>query len=68
MIEFGKKVRTLRKEKKISIIELSKSIGYSKSIINYWENGKKEPTFSAIVSLCKFFDVSADYLLGLSDY
>ena len=32
-----------------------------------WEQGLAEPSISAIKRLCKFFDVSADYLLGIDD-
>ena len=68
MKDFGSKIRQLRKEKQISIIQMANDISYSKSIINYWETNKKEPTISALYVLCKYFDVTADYLLGLTDY
>jgi len=32
-----------------------------------YENGEREPSASIIVALAKFFRVSTDYLLGLSD-
>lgn len=32
-----------------------------------YENGEREPSASIIVALAKFFGVSTDYLLGLSD-
>ena len=32
-----------------------------------WEQGRTEPDIKTIVKLCKIFDVSADYLLGLED-
>ncbi|HCU55897.1 MAG TPA: hypothetical protein DIC18_01020 [Clostridiales bacterium] len=35
--------------------------------MSYWENAKQEPTASAIVKLAGYFDVSTDYLLGVSD-
>ena len=31
-------------------------------------NGKQEPSASAIFKLANFFEVSADYLIGLKDY
>lgn len=36
------------------------------SIGNY-ERGDREPVYSTVIGLAKFFDVSTDYLLGLSD-
>jgi transcriptional regulator with XRE-family HTH domain len=32
-----------------------------------YELGKAQPRPDVLVALCKYFDVSADYLLGLSD-
>lgn len=61
---FGKRLKELRKEKGISVIELSKKINYSKSVIFYWQSDEREPSISALKALCDFFDVSADYFLG----
>lgn len=66
-LNFGEKLSELRKDKGLSVIELSKEIGFSKSVIYFWENGQREPTANAILVLSKFFNVSADYLLGLED-
>ncbi len=67
MESFGERLKELRKEKNLTIMELSKEINYSKSIIGYWEQNKKEPTMSAIKTLCDYFNVSADYLICLKD-
>ena len=32
-----------------------------------WEQGRTEPSISALQSLCAVLDVSADYLLGFED-
>ena len=42
-------------------------MGYNQSMISFWENGVNEPTESAIRKVALFFDVPADYLLGLKD-
>lgn len=68
MNNFGKKIKELREEKGISQFELSQKIGYSKTIIYYWEKEEREPTLTAIITLCDYFNVSADYLLGRKDY
>lgn len=33
-----------------------------------YEHGTREPSFAMLKQLCEFYDVSADYLLGLSEY
>ncbi len=64
MTEFGEKLKELRTEKGISQKKLSLEIDYAQSVICDWENGKAEPTASAIVVISDYFNVSCDYLLG----
>ncbi len=61
------RLKELRTEKNISQMQLSMATGLSQSAIARWELGKSEPTASAIVILSKYFNESADYLLGLED-
>lgn len=68
MSEFSERLKELRKDAGISIVELAKGIEYSKSIISYWENGVKEPSLTAIVKLAQYFHVTSDYLIGLKEY
>lgn len=65
--KFGENLRMLRLDKKIGQNELAKVLGLSNASISYWENGKQEPSASAIFKLAQFFDVSIDFLLGLED-
>lgn len=48
-------------------MELSKKVDISQPSIARYELNKTEPKASDIVKLAKFFDVSTDYLLGLSE-
>lgn len=64
---FGEKLKEMRTERDLSQMELARKTGISQSAIAKWELGKTEPTASAIITLARFFDESADYLLGLKD-
>ena len=64
---FCQRLKELRTEKRISQPELAKLVGVSKGMISFWENAINEPTISNLIKLCKIFDVSSDYLLGLED-
>lgn len=64
---FAERLKELREEKNLTFKELAVQTGLSKSALCFWENGKRTPNAEAIVTLAKFFKVSADYLLGLSD-
>lgn len=63
----GERLKTLRTEKNMGQNLLAKELDISNASISYWETGKQEPTAQAIFKLAKYFNVSADYILGLSD-
>ena len=46
---------------------IGKEIGLSSGIISKWKNGGI-PNGETLIKLAKYFDVSVDYLLGLSPY
>ena len=46
---------------------LGKEIGCSKTSLSEWQNGKKYPNSEQLVKLARYFNVTADYLLGLTD-
>ena len=48
-------------------MQLARLLNMSQSAVAKWELGKTEPTASAIILLAKFFNESADFLLGLID-
>ncbi len=67
-MEFKDVIRGLRLEKGLTQEEFAKELHVSMSTINKWENGKKKPSYDTIVFLCKYFNISADILLGLKEY
>ena len=64
---FGERLKELRKAKGITTIELAKQLQTSNSIISLWENNKRVATIDNLYKIARFFDVSADYLIGLED-
>lgn len=62
----GDKIKELRKKSKITQAELSDSINIGQSTLANFENGKRTIPIDIIIQLAQFFNVSADYLLGLS--
>lgn len=62
---YGAKIRTLRKQKKLTQAELAEKINVHETTIRRWElerNGK--PNISEIEKLSEFFNVSPGYLLN----
>jgi transcriptional regulator with XRE-family HTH domain/predicted transcriptional regulator len=62
---FGLKVRHLRMDKNISLVDLSKETGISVSYLNEIEKGKKYPKGDKIIDLAKTLGVSYDWLVSL---
>lgn len=52
----------------VNFTELAKYCGIAKSNISNWRKGVSVPSLDVFTSVCRFLNVSADYLLGLSDY
>ncbi|MCI8499420.1 MAG: helix-turn-helix transcriptional regulator [Clostridia bacterium] len=67
MDKFIERLKELRAEKKLTQSQLAKETGLSQSAIALWENGQRIPNALAIITLCKYFQVSSDFLLGVSD-
>ena len=63
-LSFGEKIRLLREEQELNQTALGNAVNMTQRKISYLENGKYEPSLGDITALCRFFNVSADYLLG----
>ena len=61
------RIKELRNERALSLEKMSELTKISKSAISRWENGNADIASDYLIVLCKFFGVSADYLLGLED-
>jgi len=64
---FGNLLKELRTERCMSQKKTAEELGYAQSTYCDWENGKIEPTLSALKKICLYFNVSADELLGLEN-
>ena len=64
-MDSGEKLRRLRESRGLTQSALAGAVHMTQRKISYLECGKYEPGLSDLVSLCCFFKVSADELLGL---
>lgn len=64
---FCERFKELRKDTNLSTIELGKILKVSNSTITRWENGNIIPSIEHLYNIAKYFNISADYLLGLED-
>ena len=63
----GQKIKELRIERGLRLKDVAEAMDLTLRAICHYEAGTREPSLATVVKLCKFFDVSADYLLGLTD-
>ena len=64
---FSTRVKELREKAGLSMDQLAKQLGITKSRVNMWENNGTVPRMNVLVELAKFFNVTTDYLLGNDD-
>ena len=64
---FCDRIKELRLDQKLTQKELAKKLNTSNSSDCDWEKGRSQPDLQTLVNIATLFDVSTDYLLGLSD-
>ncbi len=67
MNKLSERLKELRIAAGLTQQELSIVFFVNQRTVSNWENGKREPDLVTFVKIAKFFEVSADYLLGLED-
>ena len=66
-LTLGEKVRNLREDADLNQTQLGAALGMTQRKVSYIECGKYEPSIDDIVAVCRYFKITSDYLLGLSE-
>ncbi len=66
-MEFGIRLKNIRKNHNSTQKQVACAIGVSERNYQDWEYGNTKPTFDALIALADYFEVSLDYLVGRSD-
>lgn len=74
MVNIGEKLKELRKERELTldmlVADLNQTypdIKINKSMISRWERGENDPSLEYAKVISMYFNVSLDYLIGLTD-
>ena len=67
MRTYIKRIRDLREDHDKTQQEIADALGTSQTMYARYERGANELPLHHLVTLCKYYGVSADYVLGLSD-
>ena len=63
---FAKQLKALREDKGLSQSVMARELNIPPATYANWEQGRALPSLGQIPFLAEFFNVSADYLLGIS--
>lgn len=64
---FSKRLAALMKERNITQEELAHELGIKRQTVSLYKNGQSTPDAAQLKNIATFFDVSADWLLGLTN-
>ena len=67
LVDFGRKLKALRKQAGLTQQQLAAQLGVTKSVVSFYELQARSPSPDVLVRLAQIFHVSTDYLLGLDN-
>lgn len=67
MTKFAVQIKTFRKSLNLTQKAFAEKINITERAYQYYESGAREPNLETLCKIAQNFNVSADYLLGLSD-
>ena len=66
-MDYRTRMRALREDRDLRQMDVAKVINKSQQGYSHIEDGRAELKIDDLVKLCKFYGVSADYFIGLSE-
>ena len=66
-MDYRERLRQMREDQDLTQAEVGKLIQKSQQGYNHIETGRAELKIDDLITLCKFYKVSADYIVGLSN-
>ena len=67
MANYRERIKSLREDCDLTQAQLGKLLNKSQQGYSHIESGRAELKIDDLAKLCKFYNVSADYLIGLVD-
>lgn len=68
IVKFPQRLKELRTDLELKQAELAEILAVDQRSISNWEKGVREPDFAMLIKIARFFEVSTDFLVGLTDY
>lgn len=67
-IFLGQRLKELREEKGLTQKQLAEKLGINSVTYLHYEKEQREPPLAMLADISRFYGVSVDYLLGLTDF
>lgn len=67
VMTIGDRLYLLRKDSRLKLEEIEESIGVSYQAYRKYENNICNPSVDTLIKIAKMFNISTDYILGLTD-
>ena len=67
MRQYAQKIRDLRIDHDLSQAQIAAILGSTKNQVGKFERGEQEMPIKHLLTLCNYYNVSADYILGLPE-
>ena len=65
MMDYRERLRAIREDRDLTQAEIGKLLEKSQQGYNHIEAGRAELKIDDLVKLCRYYDLSADYIIGL---
>lgn len=66
-MDYRQRMKELREDRDLTQEELGKVIEKSQQGYSHIENGRAELKIEDLITLCKYYDLSADYFIGITE-
>lgn len=67
MKDYTERIRDLREDHDKTQQEIAEYLGTTQQVYSRYEKGVNEMPIRHLIALCRYYGVSADYILGLKD-
>ncbi len=64
---FSERIRALREDRDLNQTQMARILETNQRKVSRMETGESEPNLNDIIAYCLYFNISSDYLIGLTD-
>lgn len=66
-MDYRERLRAVREDRDLTQAQVGKVLNKSQQGYNHIESGRAELKIDDLITLCRFYNLSADYIIGLTD-